>query len=844
MSQRNQVLSCGCSLGPAYMDIKHLRRTCKLPRSFSTLIHSNDPPNLSQMTYLRGVSSNIAAHLLPIKADLNYFLDEVQVLQPDIQGVTLSCLERLRSLCEGDSSHPQHLCPHCHYHILLHDELTSGLDMTPSFSCMPSDKSDDRGASCLEPRLSRVSIHEKYDRFSKIIHELHAAYSILTQALAFHKKILSPIRYMPRDILEEIFIRAQDRDGFLVFRTTPSSKVPALERFEGQRPLAQLIQAGPSMPVQIDAFESAQNLEAAYMFGLPATLNVRLPWTKLVAFEGLEVGTNLEMMAVIHRSSLGDFPVSENCIVNCSLRELHACDSSFLRSLVLPNLLAISIEPHFDDSMVTMVPMCPENALPALNGLILASHCLLQHLILKGVEYGNGDLLLSVLDLSSSLQELVITQHFDGVLIMRVLHRLFSRLKEHIVDIDGNRHYAVIGNLMKLTINLDDVHPTPSLNALGDLLVKMLIAHWDDYNKHAFRMLALNGITDSDRGNWFNPRDIFKLTSDHVSRLKGVKSSQTSCRDQYNDLLHILNELHVAYTTLNRTLGEYKRILSPIRNLPEDVLGEIFLSAQSDNGYDVLHVSVPPWSLGHVCRWWRDVAVSFPSLWSRMLIWAEDSVSDPLSLMQTVLARSSRHLLTVCFQYWPSHSYRCPYANEMFTLLTEQAHRWKILYFSIPPSAYHLLAPIRGRINCLQTLHLQHQYDIPARLSAPPPPTNIDVFESAENLEATYLFNLPHESRVRLPWSRLVDFADSREHTTAAAGLNQHLLDVLEAGINLKMMAVIHRPMHNETFPVNDKHVINTSLEELHACDWQFSSQYYAAQPALCIVGDPNLVNM
>lgn len=387
------------------MDIKHLRRTCKLPHSFSTLIHSNIPPDLSQKMYLRGVSSNIAAHLVPIKADLNYFLDKVKDLQPDIQGVTLSCIERLRyivlilsplllvntklyrSLCEGDSSHPQHLCPHCHYHILLQGKSTSGLDMTPSFSHIPSDESDDGGASCLEIRLSWASMHEKYDRFSKIIHELHAAYSILTQALAFHKKILSPIRYMPWDILEEIFIHAQDRDRFLVFSmlstpwslghvcslwrvivssfpllwshmllfpqhhvldplnlmstalirssnhaldfrykywplytcssphahcvftllskqahrwervrlSIPPSAYYLLVPIQGWLPHLKYlhlkglsspepIQADSLMPVQIDAFESAQNLESAYMFGLPATLDVRLLWTQLVAF--------------------------------------------------------------------------------------------------------------------------------------------------------------------------------------------------------------------------------------------------------------------------------------------------------------------------------------------------------------------------------------------------------------------------------------------------------------------------------------------------------------------------------------------------------------------------------
>ncbi len=89
---------------------------------------------------------------------------------------------------------------------------------------------------------------------------------------------------------------------------------------------------------------------------------------------------------------------------------------------------------------------------------------------------------------------------------------------------------------MKLTINLDDVHPMSNLNALGDLLVEMLIARWDDYNKHAFRMLSLNGITNSGRGNWFNPRDIFKLTADHISKLKGWKEESLLVNLEINNM--------------------------------------------------------------------------------------------------------------------------------------------------------------------------------------------------------------------------------------------------------------------------------------------------------------------
>ncbi|KAK0196415.1 hypothetical protein F5146DRAFT_994359 [Armillaria mellea] len=108
---------------------------------------------------------------------------------------------------------------------------------------------------------------------------------------------------------------------------------------------------------------------------------------------------------------------------------------------------------------------------------------------------------------------------------------------------------------------------------------------------------------------------VFLLPSplDHDDRsilCEGVRSSQSPHQYEYDDLLCILIELYAEYNTLNQMLGEYKRILSLIRSLPEDVLREIFLSSQSDNndGYDVLHVAVPPWSLGHVCRRWRDVA--------------------------------------------------------------------------------------------------------------------------------------------------------------------------------------------------------------------------------------------
>ncbi|KAK0243336.1 hypothetical protein EDD85DRAFT_947482 [Armillaria nabsnona] len=281
-------------------------------------------------------------------------------------------------------------------------------------------------------------------------------------------------------------------------------------------------------------------------------------------------------------------------------------------------------------------------------------------------------------------------------------------------------------------------------------------------------------------------------------------------------------------------LNDYKQILSPIRYLPQDVLGEIFLHTNPDS-FVVFNASSPPWVLGHICKDWRNAVVSMPSLWSHMLLRPQNHVRDPVNLMRTALTRSSNHLLTIRYDYWPDRLHSSPHTHNIFSLLTTQSYRWKKACLGLPLRAYHLLAPMQDHLNCLQILHLKHAFDNTSgnHATAPTSVDEITVFESARNLKTVQLFDLPSTSHVRLPWPQLVNFCDDRQ--LAGTGLNQYFLDGLEAGKNLDMMGVIHRPSHNNgSFPVLEERIVNTALKELHVCDGNF----------LCSIKLPNLTAM
>ncbi|KAJ7690349.1 hypothetical protein B0H17DRAFT_834309, partial [Mycena rosella] len=65
---------------------------------------------------------------------------------------------------------------------------------------------------------------------------------------------------------------------------------------------------------------------------------------------------------------------------------------------------------------------------------------------------------------------------------------------------------------------------------------------------------------------------------------------------------------------------EHRALISPIRQLPSDIVGEILIACISTAQNAVMSAQEAPLLLGRICRAWRTIAISTPSLWSSIHI--------------------------------------------------------------------------------------------------------------------------------------------------------------------------------------------------------------------------------
>ncbi|PPR02633.1 hypothetical protein CVT24_002118 [Panaeolus cyanescens] len=80
----------------------------------------------------------------------------------------------------------------------------------------------------------------------------------------------------------------------------------------------------------------------------------------------------------------------------------------------------------------------------------------------------------------------------------------------------------------------------------------------------------------------------------------------------------VLARVKLQRDALAENMRSYSPILSPIRRIPPDVLGEIFYQCLSTHRNPIMHSSEAPLLLTRVCRSWRSIAYSTPKLWSRL----------------------------------------------------------------------------------------------------------------------------------------------------------------------------------------------------------------------------------
>ncbi|KAK0462409.1 uncharacterized protein EV420DRAFT_1185512 [Desarmillaria tabescens] len=190
-------------------------------------------------------------------------------------------------------------------------------------------------------------------------------------------------------------------------------------------------------------------------------------------------------------------------------------------------------------------------------------------------------------------------------------------------------------------------------------------------------------------------------------------------------------------------------VLSPIQQLPTEILTDIFLHLQYDRPQlpFVHNVAEAPRLLTHVCRRWRGIADALPSLWSGFSIDLDANHPGRISALAAFLRNSRGSPLTFdCIMHDISD-----YGDTILQLLFHEKHRWESVRILGKGQNLSRFAPIGGRLPMLRYLKLI--------VIGQPERFVCGAYELAPKLDNVFIQGVrPVAHSLRLPWAQLTSY--------------------------------------------------------------------------------------
>ncbi|KAJ7879020.1 hypothetical protein B0H14DRAFT_1622197 [Mycena olivaceomarginata] len=169
-----------------------------------------------------------------------------------------------------------------------------------------------------------------------------------------------------------------------------------------------------------------------------------------------------------------------------------------------------------------------------------------------------------------------------------------------------------------------------------------------------------------------------------------------------------LASLQLRSVDLVQSVKTHKPILSPIRRIPPEILGEIFALVVRKTFYfgDISEVAPPvtqhaPWLFTRICRRWSDVALATPALWSMIFLdFDRAGGRGAVRLTNTCLQRSANMPLTIkIFQEVASQT-----SHLLLAAALSSSERWEVADLDMQPWLFQKMAIINGSFPALKTL--------------------------------------------------------------------------------------------------------------------------------------------
>ncbi|KAJ7498133.1 hypothetical protein B0H11DRAFT_1801159 [Mycena galericulata] len=161
-----------------------------------------------------------------------------------------------------------------------------------------------------------------------------------------------------------------------------------------------------------------------------------------------------------------------------------------------------------------------------------------------------------------------------------------------------------------------------------------------------------------------------------------------------------MKQLEEERALLSEYHSQNTAIISPLRRMPSEILGQIFSWTLSPA---VLDVRESPWILTQVCSRWRAVSISEPSLWSRIHIDFFKNIEYPLTMIETQIQRAR----TLKIHFYGSMDRDSRPQIRMFKFLSEHSGRWEELILQLTTDLVPHLSALENRLPVMRSLWVQ-----------------------------------------------------------------------------------------------------------------------------------------
>jgi hypothetical protein len=251
------------------------------------------------------------------------------------------------------------------------------------------------------------------------------------------------------------------------------------------------------------------------------------------------------------------------------------------------------------------------------------------------------------------------------------------------------------------------------------------------------------------------------LRSGHIPEAKEKTSILTTIEDcsiqldslnaELSQLETIMNQLKTRRSELELQVSYQSGLFSPIRRLPNELLGEILLYSAGGR-VNVCSPRSDIWNFEKVCKRWRDISLSL-EIWSSIDVSLESMApwkpGIPMAmvarLVELCLRRSRDRSLSVKFEEIGSPDN----FKDIFDIFSPYSNRWEELFLSLSmlPAESPTLDYGLNRLNFLRFSGEYKSF------------TPLDTFKHAQQLQRLHLFSVPKPLRsLLLPWSQITDF--------------------------------------------------------------------------------------